>query len=377
MADKNILVNLDLNQNELKKAVYENLAAAPSNPVEGQSYYNTVSNELLYWNGTEWVSGGGSGGNTYNSLISDNSVAMASAVGGIPAGTTVEDLSGVKTYDQILDDMLFPTVQPVIYSQPSVSISRITTSIDLIVEVGTPIYNTYFYATASRGLVYLNGSSVGYYAGEASNPRFASYSDTVAYSTEAAAAAATDVLLKNATAGDSTFSISYDFAAGSVYNDNKGNVSTLAAYAGGTKVSSNITINGTYPVYAATSGATNTSSDLVNGLVKQDLVKWSTTTGGVTYTDIAILATGNNGGCFITPRAITAFYYLNTNSGLYESQTVPTTTTPSTHWSCTAMTAADIVDSNGDTLLSPNTTVYVYKYISDSSAGARSIQFKF
>lgn len=49
MAEKNFLVHLNLNQNELIHAVVENLAAAPNNPKEGQIYYNTSSGtEGLY-----------------------------------------------------------------------------------------------------------------------------------------------------------------------------------------------------------------------------------------------------------------------------------------------------------------------------------------
>ena len=49
MAEKNFLVHLNLNQNELIHAVIENLAVAPNNPKEGQIYYNTSSGtEGLY-----------------------------------------------------------------------------------------------------------------------------------------------------------------------------------------------------------------------------------------------------------------------------------------------------------------------------------------
>ena len=49
MAEKNFLVHLNLNQNELIHAVIENLAEAPNNPKEGQIYYNTSSGtEGLY-----------------------------------------------------------------------------------------------------------------------------------------------------------------------------------------------------------------------------------------------------------------------------------------------------------------------------------------
>lgn len=54
MADKKILVNLDLNKNQVLNASIQNLAAAPSNPVTGQIYFNTTSKTLKIWDGTSW-----------------------------------------------------------------------------------------------------------------------------------------------------------------------------------------------------------------------------------------------------------------------------------------------------------------------------------
>lgn len=50
-----ILNNLDLNKNELQNAVAHKLAAAPSNPVKGQEYFNTTDNKKYLYDGSNWV----------------------------------------------------------------------------------------------------------------------------------------------------------------------------------------------------------------------------------------------------------------------------------------------------------------------------------
>lgn len=49
------LVDLDLDKNELLNAVVQNLTSNPSNPKEGQIYYNTVEKELKAFIGGVWV----------------------------------------------------------------------------------------------------------------------------------------------------------------------------------------------------------------------------------------------------------------------------------------------------------------------------------
>ena len=50
----NYLTNLNLNKNEIQNAVIQPLAVAPSNPKEGQIYYNSTDKFIYRYNGTAW-----------------------------------------------------------------------------------------------------------------------------------------------------------------------------------------------------------------------------------------------------------------------------------------------------------------------------------
>ena len=55
----NYLSSIDLNKNEVQNGVIHVLAANPSNPVEGQIYYNSTDKKLFFYDGSNWVDASG------------------------------------------------------------------------------------------------------------------------------------------------------------------------------------------------------------------------------------------------------------------------------------------------------------------------------
>lgn len=87
----NFLSNIDLNKNELQNIVLHKAASAPSNPKEGQVYYNTTDKNLYRYNGTSWE--------TYQGKILANGLLQGDGSGNISSvgSVTASDNGKVLT----------------------------------------------------------------------------------------------------------------------------------------------------------------------------------------------------------------------------------------------------------------------------------------
>ena len=190
------------------------------------------------------------GGGMYNSSIANTAIEMVADVGGLVQGTSVGDLSGIYTYDDLFDAMLFPTSNPEVSPAHSVGLSNSVGSLAIIGSTQNVTLDT----TANKGLIKLDGVTQGPYAGAVTAATISgpTFSGTVALTvgpgdTDVSnpEAAAHEIVL--GTAGNKWTSVT-TFAAGPDPIDSAGNVYGAIKFQGGDKTTST-EIEGVYPIF--------------------------------------------------------------------------------------------------------------------------------
>lgn len=282
----------------------------------------------------------------YESNIDDKTLAMPNAVGGIAKGTTISSLEG-KTYNEMFDDLLFPTVNPT-FTAPTASIAFKNYSSTQEVGANGPTSSN-FTTGYSAGEIKLNGVKQSDRGGSQNTSGSFIYvgSDT-----------SNKTLPSKVTLGGTTFKYRAAYNAGPQPKNNKGG-DYSTPLAAGTVDSSAITLNGTYPWYASTVGVTASSP-----VVKQSLIAWNATAGSM-YTGDAgftLEASGTVPQVIKVPNSRTI-----TNMEMYDTGAEKWKAVSLSVWA----TSTETISVNGT-----NVTYTVYTYNSDAR-GQVKLRIKF
>ena len=239
------------------------------------------------------------GSGKYESKIEDKTIAMTSAYGDFVKGTTVAQLEG-KTYDELFDGILFPTVNPT-FSAPSASIKFNGYSSPQEVGAAAPGEGN-FTVSFNAGAINLNGSKQANRAGAQDSENSYIYVGNQ-----------NQELPETVALGNTSYYYHAAYAEGPQPKNNKG-VDYSTPLAAGSVNSGAATVNGTYPWFASTATATTESP-----VVKQSLVAWNTTVGAMSTGNFTVQPSGTLTQVFKLPRQLKTLQQLNTVSGAMDT----------------------------------------------------------
>lgn len=275
----------------------------------------------------------------YESAIADKELTTPSAVGGIAQGTKVSDLEG-KTFAEMFDDLLFPTVNPT-FTAPSASIAfKSYSSTQEIGAAGPTSAN--FTTGYNAGAITLNGTKQANRGGSHNAASSFIYVN---------GSASNKTLPSTVALGSTTFKYRAAYDEGPQPKNNKGGDydSPLAA---GTVDSSQITLNGTYPWYATTATA--------GTLTKQSLIAWNATAGKMSTSSNGFEVKPHTAAApqmFKIPRQVSSIQIYNSFAGKWETDKV-------SNWD--ESTSSETINGN-------TRTYYTYTYNGDARGAVKLI----
>lgn len=273
----------------------------------------------------------------YESAIADKNLTTPNAVGGIAKGTKVSALEG-KTFSEMFDELLFPTVNPT-FTAPTASIAwknYATTQ-----EIGSAGPTTANFTTGyNAGAITLNGVKQAKRGGA---------HDTANSFVYVNGDATNKTLPAKLALGATKFKYRAAFGEGPQPTNNKGGnySSPLAA---GTVDSGEISVNGTYPWYASTATA--------GSLTKQSLVAWNSTAGAMSSGEFTVQPhTAAAPQMFKLPRKASSLQMYNTVAKAFET-----------------VALSDWTETSGSETINGNTqTYYTYSYKGDARGSVKLI----
>lgn len=281
-------------------------------------------------------------GGEYASNIEDKTIAMTSSYGDFKSGTTVADLEG-KTYNELFDGILFPTVVPT-FTAPSASIKLNGYAATQEAGAAAPVESD-FTTSFNAGAITLNGAKQNNRAGELDESSSFIYHGGSTDNKE---------LPDTVALGDTSYQYYAAHAEGPQPKDNKGNDYNSPLAAGGVS-SAAVKVNGTYPWFASTAAASAESP-----VVKQTLIAWNATVGAMSTGNFTLQPSGTLPQVFKLPRQLKTLQMLNTVSNAME--TIGTADYNET---------TEVIDING-----AEVTYYVYTY-KGSTRGSVTLLAKF
>lgn len=273
----------------------------------------------------------------YESNIDDKTLQMPNAVGGIAKGTKISDLEG-KTFNEMFDDLLFPTVNPT-FTAPSASIKWNGYSSTQEVGAAGPTASN-FTTGYSAGQITLNGVEQANRGGA---------QDTAGSFIFVNNDATNKTLPSKVTLGNTTFKYRAAYAAGPQPKNNKGGDFSTPLAAGSVD-SGAITLNGTFPWFASTATA--------GTLTKQSLVSWNTTVGAMSSGEFTVQPhTAAAPQMFKLPRKASSLQMYNTVAKAFETVAL-------SDWTET---------SASETINGTSQTYYTYTYKGDARGSVKLI----